>query len=117
MRLEQPAIEKGYRAEGRSRAAPLLARPVERPEEEWAKEVAVEPPAVEQTTLYLFRQETVTPGEPAFGLDEVQEKHPGELQQGQAMTVVDWDGPGQAGRHPGQGALERLKEASADTFP
>ena len=67
-----------------------------------------------QAAIDLLGEEPVASGQPALGLDEVEEEHPGELQQGQAAAVLAAERARQPLRHPVERGLELPEEAAAD---
>jgi hypothetical protein len=79
MGLEQPTIEEWNETECRGGPAPSLRWAVQRAKEKWTKEVAMYSAAPPQAPVHFFCQEPLSPGQPAFGLNEVEEEDPGEL--------------------------------------
>ena len=56
------------------------------------------------------------PAQPALGLDEVEEEHPGELQKGQRLPVLGRNRPAEVGGHAVEHALERLEEPTTQSL-
>jgi hypothetical protein len=83
-------------------------------EEKGPQEIAMQPPAVGQTTLDLLSQEPVPSIKPPFGLYEVEKQHAGELEQNQPVPVVCGHMPWQSGHHAIEGCPELSKEPPPD---
>src|SRR5687768_14879592 len=71
----------------------------------------MDPPAPPQTAIHFLCQTALSAAEPPFGLDEVQEQHPGELQQRQPMPVVGLHGPWKRSGHSIQGGAKLPEKA------
>ena len=87
VRLEQPAIEEGNRAELGGDAPSLCRRAIERAEEERSQQVAVEPAPFLEAAVHPRGQEPLVAREPSLGLDEIEEQHARELKQGDRVAI------------------------------
>jgi hypothetical protein len=95
VRLEQASIEKGNSPELKSQAASTRPGTIQGAEEERPQEVAMDSPPPRNAAIDLLCQEPFAAGEPAFGLNEVQEEDPGELKQSEAVAVATLHPTGQ----------------------
>ena len=69
--------------------------------------------AARQAAVDLFGEKSLPAGKPSFGLDEVEEEHPSELQQHVAVPVGDWEPAGKLCGHPLDGGPKLPKESAA----
>ena len=76
----------------------------------------MEVPTAGQAVIDGAGQEIQPAVEPSLALDEVEEQHPGKLEQRQGVTVALGTGQRQRGSQSIQGGPERSKEPPANTF-
>jgi hypothetical protein len=116
VRFEEAAVQEWNWAKGYAGSAAILWRAIQSAEEQWAEEVAMDPPVPPKAAVYLFRQEAVPAAQPAFGLDEVQEQDPCELQESQTMAVFGPHRPGKACTQVCESTAELLEESTPNRF-
>jgi hypothetical protein len=114
VRLEEASIQKGNCSELNGQAASIRPGTVQGAEEKRPQEIAMDSPPPRDAAIDLLCQELFATGEPAFGLNEVQEEDPGELQQSEAVAVAALHPTGQLFCHVLQGGPELPEEAASD---
>jgi len=99
-----------------SGATTLLEGSIEGAEEERAQQVAMQRASPHQAVIHGAREEVRAAIEPALALDEIEEEHAGELQQGERVLVTG-GGTGWHGTlEPLEAATELAKEPGAEGF-
>ena len=95
VRLEQTPVQEWNSTEAASSGASGGARLVESPEEQRAKEIALNPSPVAQAKIDFFCQELCSSAQPARALNDLEEQDAGELNQHQPVPVRGRHGSGQ----------------------
>jgi hypothetical protein len=113
VRLEQPSVQKRNGSELEGGCAPGLGGLVQRAEEKWAQQITLDSAPIGETTIHLLGKEPVFSGEPPFGLDEVEEQHPGKLEQNQGVAIIGRHPSLNSTGHPVEGCAKLPEETAA----
>jgi hypothetical protein len=112
VRLEQASIKKWHSPEASRGLAALAGRPVQRPEKQRTEQIAIDSSLATEASVYFFGQEPLTAGKPSFGLHEVEEEDPGELEESEVMAFVPPHRSREAGGQPLESGSKLAKEAT-----
>ena len=111
--LEQPAVEEWKPPEAPRCGAPTSLGLVQRAEEQGSQQVALDLAPPGQHAVDLLAQKMRLAVEPAFGLHEIEEKHPSELQQRELVPLIGWNPGGKGAAHPLEGTAEGREKAAS----
>jgi hypothetical protein len=95
VRLEEPAVEEGNRAEGTRESRPLVTRTIQCAEEERMEKVTRRVTVRDQAAIKRSREEAHIPVEPTLSFYESEEEEAGELHQRPSMPIICRDRPRQ----------------------